>query len=56
MAIFVASVNPLRPIMAIYAYEIVKTLALPHGADETAVIAFSPPVFMIGFPGKYGTS
>ena len=29
-------------------------LALPHGAAETGGIAFSPPTFASGWPGRYG--
>src|SRR5450756_2261260 len=38
MANFVASVSPSAPIIAIYIHEIVRMLALPHGAAATAPI------------------
>ena len=37
-----------------YAYEISRMLALPHGARRIAWIALAPPVVTIGWPGRYG--
>src|SRR5258708_39981826 len=37
-----------------YAYEISRMLALPHGAADSAWIALGPPVVIIGCPGRYG--
>src|SRR5665213_187902 len=40
MAYFVASVSPSAPIMAIYIHEMVRMLALPHGAAATGPMCF----------------
>src|SRR5699024_6374595 len=56
MATSVARVNPSSPIILIEAYEKVRTLALPQGAAEIALIACSPPVSTTGFPGRKGAS
>ena len=37
-----------------YPYEIRHAMADPKGAAEIESIAFSPPTFIIGFPGKNG--
>ena len=55
MANFVASVSPSAPIIAIYIHEMVRMLALPHGAAETAPMGFSPPRLMTLWPGKNST-
>src|SRR5438034_1311010 len=59
MANFVASVSPSAPIIAIYIHEIVRTLALPHGAAETAPILVGrvtpcAPLFSISPDGADG--
>src|ERR1044072_8145366 len=45
---------PSRPSIFMYAYEISRMLALPHGAADIAWIAFAPPVGTTGSPGRYG--
>src|SRR5262245_46904126 len=55
MAILLASTNPVAPIAAIYTHEIVRILALPQGAAETAPIGFSPPRLTTECPGKKST-
>ena len=55
MATLVASVTPCAPNIEMYPYEIKHAKALPQGAAEMAVIAFSPPVGMIGLVGKKGS-
>ena len=54
MAISVASLRPIAPNILMYPYEIISMSALPKGAAEIACIAFSPPIFINGFPGKKG--
>src|SRR5690606_20143857 len=56
MAIFVAFVKPSPPIMAMYAYDMARMLALPQGAADTALMAYSPPVFTTACPGRNGFS
>ena len=43
MAIWVASLSPLEPIILIYIHEIDKILELPHGAAETEPIPVAGP-------------
>ena len=54
MAYLVASVRPSAPSINMYAYDIASIMAEPQGADETASMAFSPPVFTTGLPGRNG--
>jgi hypothetical protein len=52
MANFVASVSPSAPIIAIYIQEMVRMLALPHGAALTAPIGALPMDLSDGWAGE----
>ena len=52
MATFVASVRPSPPIIWMYAHEMRRMLAEPHGAAETAPTASLPRASTTGFAGQ----